>query len=185
MKRTAIILTLILAQTLLYAQTSWKTVASEKGRFCVTMPGEATERVEKRESAIGTVEVNLRAYEENDAVYLVAWSDYPETAMQGLSDAAFLDKAADGIIAELKGKIISRKKVKLDGREVVEFKAAIMGGECYYIARLYKVGARLYQVVVNAAKTHDYKLVEEFFTSFTIVQGTPAMSDAENSEGSR
>lgn len=122
---------------------------SKEGKFAIQFPGKPTESKQKQKTVVGDVDVYLFAIVQKDRAFLATYADYPRgtIAKQGLQDS--LDKARDGNIKGVKGKLVSEKKITLkkkdDGREAL---IALPDKNGAYRVRIYLVGDRLYQVLV-------------------------------------
>ncbi len=64
-------------------QTPWKKFSSSQGAFSVLMPGTPTEQIRTANTAFGSIDVHMYLLEQTDVAYMVAYSDYPNTVVQG------------------------------------------------------------------------------------------------------
>ena len=148
--------------------SDWKEFASKEGRFKVLMPSEPTHRENETESDFGKGTLIMETVEHSGGMFGANYCDYPAEIKKHSPDRV-LDSSRDGCVANLDGKLVSEKKIKLGehpGRDIqVE-----VDGKHIFRARVYLVGQRLYQVVVFGPKElATSKDAEKFLKSFELV----------------
>jgi hypothetical protein len=166
-----LMLALLLQPGLTPAQDQkWKPFSSKAGGFSVLVPGVPTEKDQAITTLAGVI--NCKMYEVTLAqgALVTAYNDLPQKVQPG-GEKAVLDGARDGAVANVKGKLLSDKDIKLGtapGREVeidVQGKARIR-------TRIYLVnGSRMYQVMVVGANA-DFpasKDANRFLDSFKLI----------------
>jgi hypothetical protein len=145
----------------------WKEFTSPEGRFSVRMPGTPTDQAQKINSPVGTIELHVFVVEQSGAQYLVAYNDYPEAMVRSGDPEKVLDGARNGVVANVRGKLVSEVKITLQqfpGREV---RVMIPDGAQIMQTRLYFVKNRLYQVGVvtpeaDASSKDNLKFLDSF-----------------------
>lgn len=145
--------------------------ASKDGKFTVTVPAKPTEKTNKVKIGAGEVEVHLFTVDQKDRAYIVSYTDYPPGRLDPDAEKV-LAGVIDGNAKSLKGKVVADEKItigkkKYPGHEIkIEF-----GGEkkSLYRARVYLVGARLYQVVaLGPDEFAKSKAVDDYLKSFVL-----------------
>jgi hypothetical protein len=125
--------------------------ASKEGGFKVLLPGKPEDReVRTPRGTMHVVHLPSQAGE-----YLAGWIDLPlEAADAAEKIEARLDRARDGILERLKGKLVRERKIALDDKHPGrDLRAEITKPQEGQIrARLYLVDRRLYQVIVVGTK---------------------------------
>lgn len=79
----------------------------------VRFPGKPTETDQEASAAGGTIHFKLVTFGNDDRGYVAGASLYPNAAALNVPKA--LDGARDQMLANIKGKVVSEKPVKLDG----------------------------------------------------------------------
>ncbi len=146
--------------------------APKDGRFSVAFPDKPTEKTNKIATAGGEVAVYIFTVDQKDKALIVTYSDYPAGSVDADAEKV-LTGVIDGNAKSLKGKVTANEKLTVGkknhpGREVrIEF------GEKkqVYRARVYLVGARLYQVVaLGSEEFAKSKAVDDYLKSFALVE---------------
>lgn len=123
----------------------WKEFVSEEGRFSVLIPGVPKEVVREIDSPFGKSQghyFNLSA----SADFGFSYTQFPVTVEVPEFANRLLDRARDGIIEGLKGKLLEEKDINLDGHPGRFIKAELTGGYTYR-HKVFIVGSRSYQLV--------------------------------------
>jgi hypothetical protein len=150
-----------------------KAFASPEGRFRVRFPQGPRERVQKVGSPAGPIEVHMFVADLGDVAYFASYNDYSVDPAQ-LDPEAALESVVQGALAAGKGRLTARRDVRLGDHPGKEYQAALSlpdGRPAASKARVYLVGARLYQVlVVSPEGKEDTKAVDAFLDSFALVK---------------
>jgi hypothetical protein len=153
------------------AQSIWKRFSSSDGRFAVLFPGEPTVVKQALPYADGqTTEIHAFYVERptEDTTYAVAYNDFPfggEVSPELLKQA--FDNGRDRMVGE--AKLLSEQTISLGQFGGREFKFIRNDGKLTR-ARMYYVGGRLYQIVVETGREkHLTKSIEGFLNSFQLV----------------
>src|SRR5262249_30751572 len=90
------------------AASGWKKFTSKEGAFDVLMPGVPTEEKKSLQLGSGPTELNLFVVErkKGEAAYIVAYCEFPESALQGASPEARLDYARNRAVSRSRGKLV-------------------------------------------------------------------------------
>jgi hypothetical protein len=103
-----------LARPIADAAVRWQRVTSQAGAFTVSMPGPPAEDRQRIDTASGPVDFVILTVAEGDAVYAVAWGDYPAAAGR-LKPARVLDDARDRALARGSGRLVAERPIDFDG----------------------------------------------------------------------
>ncbi|MFO0957525.1 MAG: hypothetical protein U0800_08675 [Isosphaeraceae bacterium] len=125
--------------------------ADEAGGFRVAFPGEPKSQETKVPGPAGSGELDVHSfvYEERGRAYLVSYNDYP--AIDADKVGEFLDEVMTGSVQKFKGKLGSKRDIKLGTSPGKDYQYTIPGPKGDTIAgrsRIYLVGNRLYQLVL-------------------------------------
>ncbi len=161
----------LIAMTLASCQTAgWKEFRSAEGSFSVMMPGTPEEQAQTIDTLAGAVDAYLFVLADEDAAYLVSYSDYPNIVVQQSNSDDILDGVRDGEAANVRGLLLSEQIISLDDYPGRELKIDTLDGKVTIRSRIYLVNNRLYQVVVVIPKDHPTsdKNIDKFLESFTL-----------------
>jgi hypothetical protein len=153
------------------AGSGWKTFTSKEGAFEVLMPGVPTEEKKTLQLGSGPTELNLFVVErkKEEAAYIVAYCEFPASALQGASPEERLNYARNRAVSRTRGKLAGEKKIKLGsfpGREL-RFETE---GKGLVRQRLFAVKDKLYQVMVAGPKeTVLSREADKFLESFKLL----------------
>ena len=141
-------------------QAPWVTLAPEGAGFSISVPAEATEKVDKKTSYT----MHAFTVAVGRAVYIASYSDYvpgklnPKTAL-----AANRDKFNKSLYATLK----TSREITLDGHTGLEFTSETPAAEVK--SQLFLVGNRIFQTAAFVFKDVDEtRNVNRFFESFKL-----------------
>jgi hypothetical protein len=144
----------------------WKTVAPKGAGFSVSMPGtpKASKTVDKDKDGSITTDYDW-TLETDTSLFMVGYQEHPAATARLLNGEALLEEVVKGMMGA-KGKILSNKKVTLNGFPGREVKATADEGVLLN-AKLYWVKNRLYMVMAgipkNAVATkHATKFLQSF-----------------------
>lgn len=157
-----------------------KEYTSKEHGFTIKMPpGE----VKVANLKIGDIAMTNYGVEiDKNTAYMVSVGDFPSGTVKEGSEEKILDGSRDGIVNQLKGKVLEEKKIQLDGKYLgreLRVEAPGIGeatddnptpvGLCR--CRLFLVGDRLYQIVVVAAeKVANSAETTAFLESFKLTR---------------
>jgi len=148
--------------------SEWKKFTSKEGRFKVLMPATPKPRQHETESDFGKGTLIMAVAEHAGGMFSAGFCDFPEEIKKVPVDRV-LDSSRDGCVANLAGKLVSDKKIKLGDHPGRDIQVEI-DGKHIFRARVYLVGPRLYQVVVFGPKQlATSKDAEKFLNSFELV----------------
>ncbi|HWP60408.1 MAG TPA: hypothetical protein VNL14_21105 [Candidatus Acidoferrales bacterium] len=148
----------------------WKEFRSDEGGFSVLMPGTPTPQPQRVNSPAGAIDLYMFVVAHDGAEYMVAYNDYPETMVKGTNPEKVLDGARDGIIANVRGRLLSETKITLQQFPGRELKLSLPEGARALQTRLYFVKNRLYQVGVLAVeKDLSSRDIVKFLDSFRLL----------------
>jgi hypothetical protein len=131
---------------------AWRDYTSKAGAYSILMPGQPDEQKQSVDTSAGRVDVYTSIFENRAGAFIVAYTDYPNDAVQGSDPQALLDSA----INNLQGTLLNKANITLDGFPGREFEVEIPSDGTrptgVMTARHFLVGHRLYQVAVVTPK---------------------------------
>lgn len=152
-------------------RSTWREFNLSEGGFSIVMPGKPSKQIVKTNSAIGPIDFFLLTLEQEDVVYMVGYSDYPDTFLQSNTQDSLLDIACYGAVVNLKGNLVSRSVISINEHPGREMKIEQANGKTIYLTRLFLVGRRLYQVTVLTLKRKEISNDDKkFLDSFTLLE---------------
>jgi hypothetical protein len=150
------------------ALADWIEYRSAEGGFTVLLPGEPEVNTQLTDTDAGSVELTMALTEMDNYAAGVSFNDIPAAAQA--DPDALLQGGRDGAAANLNGTVISDKPIELNGYPGIEF-VVETPGDLQYVARVFIVNDRLYQVLFLAAKDDIERFdVQAFFDSFTLLE---------------
>lgn len=143
---------------------------SEEGNFKIAFPGEPTVTSEAVPTEIGDIQMKMYMYEKSrDEAYMVAYSDYPQEAVDAGDKKEMLRGSKEGVVGNIAATIEEEKDIEIDGNPGVFFKAK--GPEFATVYKLFLVKNRLYQIgILKAAAYPSDADVKGFLDSFELIR---------------
>jgi regulation of enolase protein 1 (concanavalin A-like superfamily) len=141
------------------AQPAWETVTSNEGQFTVEMPRKPSyTRSRARRGPGGAVKVLMTGCETPGGVYMVVRVELPTPVVKGAENEE-LDAERDHFAEEWRGKVVSEKKVRAEGKLGRDFtirgKPEDDSGVLTVRVREYLVGKAVYTVIVVSAPNRE------------------------------
>jgi hypothetical protein len=155
-------------------QVGWREFTPKEGRFSIMMPSKPESEVQSEFTPVGIVKLYIFAAEKDDSYYAVSYSDFPEYVIKYSDVGTVLDDARDGMVANVQGKPISSRRIKLQGYygRDVKFQVTEEGQVGTAYARIYLVGNRLYQIlVIGPQEQFPESEALRFLNSFQLLGG--------------
>jgi hypothetical protein len=155
------------------AGSGWKKFTSKEGAFEVLMPGIPSEEKKTLQLGSGSTDLNLFVVErkKEEAAYIVAYCEFPESSLQGASPEQRLDYGRNRAVSRSRGKLVVEKKIKLGsypGREL-RFETE---GKGLVRQRMFAVKDKLYLVMVAGPKESAVSVeADKFLDSFKLLSG--------------
>jgi hypothetical protein len=150
----------------------WKLHESRSCACSILMPGSPKESQQTYPTDAGDVVATLfiLELEGGSVAYLLGYNDYKAELVASSDPQVMLDGARDGAVSNVSGKLISEKKITLDGNPGRELKIEAPQDNVVF-ARVYMVKQRLYQalVVMPKSKLRDGE-VKKFLGSFKLLR---------------
>ncbi|MDB5272484.1 MAG: hypothetical protein JWO58_851 [Chitinophagaceae bacterium] len=158
----------------------WVTVHVKKYGYKVAFPKKPTEQTQKINSAVGDLQLNMYLYDASEAIaddnllYLTNCTVYPE-ALRSTITAENLDvfyrQAIDGAVKNVEGKLLSEKRVDLDGHEGREATVDYQNGLAVITLRLFLINGNMYmiQTIAETSKAPNASS-QKFFDSFQLLK---------------
>jgi hypothetical protein len=143
----------------------WKPYIYRTDGFSASFPSPPTIEKQNVTSSGGTYE--LRTYETDDSAtaLIAAVCDYGASAASKDPDSVLAD-AQKGAVNNIKGQLVSEKKINLGANHGVEFQ--VDSDSANVTARIYLVGTVLYQMIVAAPLKTNYADTRRFLDSFQL-----------------
>ncbi len=163
--------TLVLLFILGCRAPDWVEFSSQKGNFSVLLPKKPVEEKETVNTKIGPVELYafLVELQNGKVVYGVTYSDYPAEMVEKSNPDDLLDRARNGAVRNISGKIIKEKRIVIEGYPGRELRV-VFGKTGVMKYRLYLVKNRLYQIMVLAEEENLLSSADErFLNSFRLL----------------
>jgi hypothetical protein len=153
--------------------TQWINYTSPTGHYSVLLPAEPKLMDQEGTSATGEkIPQYIAVAEDSTATYMLAYFDYSKST-QSFS----FDKARDGMLANVKGTLVSEKPISLGrypGREVKISGKYDDGTEFISRCRVFDVDKRIYMVQFIFKKADDNSdaaaKATKFFDSFKVAK---------------
>jgi hypothetical protein len=124
--------------------TGWQEIRSSSGRFVAAMPQPFTEKKRIMQSPAGPIEDYQYLYE-TTVTYSITYSDFTNEQLKKVSLEKVIDSGREAILIDVKGKLLSEKKIELEGRTGREIVISVPPERL--IVRYYIDGPRLYSVL--------------------------------------
>ena len=166
-------LLLVCAAAALGVQNStWINYTSAEGRYGVSLPSNPVEGTQESATAEGTKFTQYKAtLVDGNTVFLIGYFDHvPGTVFS-------LDKARDGMLAALKGTLLTETSISIAGNPGRELKVLTKGeGGTEYLlrTRYYDVDKRVYVIQFIYPKADDDEVIAakatKYFESFQIIK---------------
>lgn len=152
-------------------------VAKAKKKFRIRFPGEVEKRTQRLESAYGMLYFFMQIHQpekgtNDNLIYLAGYTEYPEEAAQEgefEDKQAFYEKAINGTVQALQGKLVGQKAYgykKYSGRE---YKVSLYNGQIIATYRCLLVDKTLYTYgVLTEHENLENAAKRKFFKSFKV-----------------
>jgi len=143
-----VIVGLCIATGVAHADTAWKELKSARCKSAALFPGTPQEQKQKVPSEVGEIEATMYLLEAEGGVgaFLLMCNDYPKDLAEKAAPDKVLDGARDGSAKQMEGKVVSEKKITVNGFPGRELEIAT--SEFRYFARLVLAKHRLHQAVI-------------------------------------
>lgn len=161
-----------------FAPETWVKIQSKDNKFSIEFPRKPEESERKIQTEIGELNMNVvihevGKYKDENSVYGVIYSDYPDSLVNSDFKDEYIDEffenAIKGTVSNLKGQIIEEKRVLLSSYPGREVKISFMEGQGIMKLHVYLVKNRAYILEVGCeTKNDNNKSMERFFNSFVL-----------------
>ena len=162
-------------------QTKWETLS--EGGMTVQMPGTPQKQTQSVDTPVGPVTFNTYTAQNGNEAFIVGYNDFPDSpATRNANPEDLLNRARDGALQNVSGKVTSEKPLTMNGHPGKEFSGdgispeADSSGkhqEATFTARVFWVPPRLYQVLYVRPKTASAPSEngQKFLESFQLTGG--------------
>ncbi len=124
------------------ANFAWKEYDSEDGSYAITMPAKPSHMVQTQESLVGDLDVHMMIADMGGrGAFMVGHADYPENFTDVSADE-LLDMAAQGAVNSTEARLLSKKKITLDGHPGLELELSLKKLKGRTVTRVYWVAPR-------------------------------------------
>jgi hypothetical protein len=144
----------------------WMTFRPEGGRFSILMPGTPEVNAETAQSKYGPYTTHIFIARGNGELFIAGWVDY---APDFNFDVEGEIKANRDNFLKDTGKLLSEKKITLDGNPGLEFTAETTDGQRFITSRVYVVGKRPYQLIAITTNRAELVNTNRFLNSFKLL----------------
>lgn len=151
--------------------TSWSQVSSTLGSFWALMPGEATYSKTPVATAVGEIIMHQYILDLGNVAYFIAFSDYPQSAVENSDAYSILQGAVDGVLGMISSRnIISQDKIVINGYPAIKshVKGIMQNSPATFKGVQVLKNNRLYQTYVLSMGNLDESAADRFINSFTI-----------------
>ena len=172
--RSILMAILVVSAVVGCGRIAWREFSSEAGAFSVLMPGEPEQQTETVETDLGRIELTMFITElDEETVFFVSYSDYPEQIVDRSEPYAILENARDSTIRSQQGELVQSYRLTLSGHPGLEYLAdtKIEGRGALIWARSYIEKNRLFQIMAMALKRGEgpagsHEEMDRFLRSF-------------------
>ncbi len=148
---------------------NWKTYSYPADGFTVSFPVPPALAARSVPTDAGTFELRTYLGEIASSALYVGVCDYG-SAVSGRDPQSVLDGAQNGAITNVKGHLVSGKKITLGTYPGVAFEAE--SDTMHFSAHIFLVGTTLYQTLTAAPIATPYADTTRFFDSFQLIART-------------
>lgn len=145
---------------------SWKTYSYPADGFSASFAFEPAEQKKNVPTDAGTFELRSYIAQEGEAAMFVGICDYG-AAVSGRVPATVLQGAKNGALSNTNSHLLSEKSITLGIYPGIEFEAE--NDTMHFTARVYLVGATLYQTLTAAPLGKPYAGAARFLDSFQLI----------------
>lgn len=141
---------------------------SADGKFKIMFPAEPTRSEDNVPTDLGDIKMVMFMYEKSPSeAYMVAYSDYPESSMQGQDPYALMEASKGGVLGNFGATGENVKRFKIQNYPALSFDGR---GNAYCTSYLLVLrNNRLYQVaILKANELPAKKDVKSFIASFEL-----------------
>ncbi len=148
---------------------------SKEGGFSIAMPGTPSVTVQKADSPAGPIINKAFQVTRVDRVHTVVCSDYPGE-LKGEDEDALLNGVLQGVSQSTGGRLLSQKKVTIEGRPGREVALKLPLGVLH--SRYFLKGKRIYQILqFQMGEKDDPAEFQRFADSFRTVEPVGQLSE--------
>jgi|GEM_PF-1223513 len=150
-------------------------VKTYDNQFVVDFPGEPQRSQETVQTAAGPMIVRTLSLVTADGVYAVQYYDLPARLVNNVGTDQLLEKARDGAIARVNGRLVTEVDSMLEGYPGRAFLAALPDQRTHLAARTYIVRNRAFLVLASGSvETLSQPASRRFISSFGLLnRATP------------
>ncbi len=159
---------------------NWSVFYSEPGLFSIAFPKLPEEDTHTIESSLGKLEMHCFTYEKKDNKTLfLAYSDFPQEAMNSLSTHDFLDQninaALDGMFDE--PEILVKERISHDSKHEGIKVSAYEKDRGFFNYKIILRNNRVYQLMKISFDSTEY-VKDHFFRSFQFIDSDTQVTSA-------
>jgi hypothetical protein len=147
----------------------WKPYSYAADGFSASFPSQPAAEKRSVPTDAGALEIRTYTVEDGTTALISAVCDYGAAA-SGKDPDTLLDSAQAGAVSNIKGHLVSQKKITLGANHGVAFEAE--NDSAHLSARAYLVGTKLYQMIVALPLNSNYADTTRFLDSFQLLPPT-------------
>ncbi len=133
------------------ANFAWQEYNSEDGSYAIMMPAKPANMTQTQQSMVGELDVHMMVADMQDhGAFMVGHADYPED-FSGVSADELLDMAAQGAVNSSEAKLLSKKRISLEGHPGLELELSLKKLKGRTVTRVYWVAPRRIYIMFASA----------------------------------
>lgn len=187
MKQLLIVAFTVLACAVSATAADPKVYAPQGVGFRLVFPGAWVTEKQDIPTDVGKITMHMAIHADEPRAFLAISSVFPKAHIDRTPRKLLLDNARDGAIKNVKGRLRSEVKMKMDGNEARHIVVDLPGGKMRNSQRFVVAGATLYQAIYTGPNgSEDSAQVQAFFDSFVLTeQGHDSNDLTEQERGSK
>jgi len=160
--------------------TDWYSFESVSGRFSIEFPQKPDTSSQVMKSPIGQLTMYLVIYEpketpDDNFAYIVGHTVYPDSVINSEKKSmvdGFFRSAVDGAVSNVKGKLLTEKKIELDGFPGREVTVDFQNGQAVILMKCFLVRNVMYilETISESGKENNTSS-SHFYQSFKLKKG--------------
>lgn len=153
----------------------WTSISADDGSFRAELPGTPQRVHHAMNTAAGPAPIEMWLVQEDERVFMVGYTEYPEKVRTVVADQELLDSARDGAIDRVHGKLLIDEPHDSGTTKGRRIEIDADGGRVRVRGDLFVDGRRLYQVFVTVSPQEiESERVTRFLDSFRLLPHAPA-----------
>lgn len=162
------------------SKSSWYNLKSDSGKFSVDFPAQPEESDETVETDLGNIVMHMAILDlsadtaGDNLLFLSSWNDYPADKVNPETETdldTFYESALGGSVENVKGKLISKKNITINGHRALTADVDYQEGQYVIRIQYLLIKNRFYmmEVITNASRNNNIKQTR-FLDSFKVIK---------------